>query len=256
MPSMIAVAASGLCRRFGRRWALVDVTFEIPEGALVMVAGRNGSGKSTLLRILATAIRADRGTVRILGRDGHEDRDQIREDLALLDHYTHLYEPLTALENLDLVARFLGQRCERASLVSRLEEVGLADRADDAVGTFSAGMRKRLALARVLQQEARLVLLDEPYGDLDPPGFLLVDGILERLRERRATVLMATHLLRRGQALCSRALVLESGRLVYSGPAAEMPGAAGTEERVCSVASREGRRPEHTEELAGFAEGA
>jgi ABC-type multidrug transport system ATPase subunit len=117
-------------------------------------------------------------------------------------------------------------------------------------------MRKRLALARVLQQDARVVLLDEPYGDLDPPGFLLVDGILERLRASRATVLMATHLLRRGQALCSRALVLESGRLAYSGAASEMPGPAGTEERVCGVASREGPRPEHTGDLAGFAEGA
>jgi len=220
---MTAVSVEGLCRRYGRRWALLDVSFELPEGALVMVAGRNGSGKSTLLRCVATAIRPDQGKIRILGRDSGEDRDRVRRDLALLDHRTHLYEPLTALENLEITARFLGLRSPRAALVERLEQVGLADRADDAVQTFSAGMRKRLALARVLLQEPRVVLLDEPYGDLDPPGFLLVDGILERLRERRATVLMSTHLLRRGQALCSRALVLESGRLVFSGPAAQMP---------------------------------
>jgi len=237
MLPMIAVAAEGLCRRYGRRWALVDVSFDVPEGTVVMVAGRNGSGKSTLLRTLATAIRPDRGTVRILGRHSQEERDEVRETIALLDHYTHLYEPLTALENLEIVARFLGKSRAREDLLALLEQVGLADRADDAVGTFSAGMRKRLALARVLQQDARVVLLDEPYGDLDPPGFLLVDGILERLRASGATVLMATHLLRRGQALCSRALVLESGRLVYSGPASEMPGPAGAD-------------------LAGFAEGA
>jgi len=223
---MIAVATSGLFRRYGRRWALVEVSFEVPEGTLVMVAGRNGSGKSTLLRTLATAIRPDRGTVRILGMDARADREEVREKVALLDHHTHLYEPLSALENLEIVARFLGKRVARSSLLERLEEVGLADRADDAVATFSAGMRKRLALARVLQQEARVVLLDEPYGELDPPGFLLVDGILERLRADRRTVLMSTHLLRRGQALCSRALVLESGRLIFSGPPSEMPGAA------------------------------
>jgi len=237
MRAMIAVAAKGLCRRYGRRWALVDVSFEMPEGVVAMVAGRNGSGKSTLLRTLGTAIRADHGTLRILGHDAAAERDRVREDVALLDHFTHLYEPLTALENLELVARLLGQPGGRAALLVRLEEVGLADRAGDPVQTFSAGMRKRLALARVLLKKARVVLLDEPYGDLDPPGFLLVDGILERLRAQGATVLMATHLLRRGQALCSRALVLESGRLVFSGPSGQMP------ERAFA-------------DVAGFAEGA
>ena len=99
MPRMIAVSAAGLCRRYGRRWALVDVSFDVPEGAVVMVAGRNGSGKSTLLRTLATAIRPDRGSVRILGRDAQDDRYEVRETIALLDHYTYLYEPLSALDD-------------------------------------------------------------------------------------------------------------------------------------------------------------
>jgi heme exporter protein A len=226
---MIAVAAEGLCRRYGRRWALTDVSFEVPEGALVMVTGRNGSGKSTLLRVLATAIRADLGTARILGRDLREDREAVRENTALLGHRTHLYEPLTALENLALVARFLGRDGRRAALLERLAEVGLSDRADDAVQTFSAGMRQRLALARVLQQQARVVLLDEPYGHLDPPGFLLVDDVLRRLRAGGATVLMATHLLQRGRALCDRSLVLDGGRLVFAGATAEMPAPLGAD---------------------------
>jgi len=226
---MIAVAAEGLCRRYGRRWALTDVSFEVPEGALVMVTGRNGSGKSTLLRVLATAIRADLGTARILGHDLREDREAVRENTALLGHRTHLYEPLTALENLALVARFLGRDGRRAALLERLAEVGLSDRADDPVQTFSAGMRQRLALARVLQQQARVVLLDEPYGHLDPPGFLLVDEVLRRLRAGGATVLMATHLLQRGRALCDRSLVLDGGRLVFAGATAEMPAPLGAD---------------------------
>ena len=226
---MIAVAAAGLCRRYGRRWALAEVGFEVPEGALVMVTGRNGSGKSTLLRVLSTAIRADRGTVRILGHDVHADREAVREKIALLGHRTHLYEPLTALENLAVVARFLSRDPGREALLARLEEVGLADRADDPVQTFSAGMRQRLALARVLQQEAQVVLLDEPYGHLDPPGFLLVDRLLQRLRAQGTTVLMATHLLHRGRALCDRALVLEAGRLAFAGAASEMPEPVGAD---------------------------
>src|SRR5207245_5410584 len=134
---MIAVTAAGLYRRYGRRWALVDVGFEVPEGELVMVTGRNGSGKSTLLRVLATAIRADRGTVRILGVDVRRERERARKGLALLGHRTHLYEPLTALENLAVAARFLGGDPGRKGLLARLEEVGLADRGDDAVQAFA-----------------------------------------------------------------------------------------------------------------------
>ncbi len=234
---MIAVAASGICRRYGRRWALTDVSFDIPQGSLVMVAGRNGSGKSTLLRVLATAIRPDRGTVRILGLDVRSDRQSVRRKIALLGHRTHLYEPLTALENLAVSARFLGTDAGRSALLARLEEVGLADRGDDPVQTFSAGMRQRLALARVLQQEAQVVLLDEPYGHLDPPGFLLVDGLLQRLRRQATTVLMATHLVHRGRKLSDLGLVLEAGRLVFAGAAANLPEPAGAD-------------------AAGFAEGA
>ncbi len=229
MPRMIAVTAAGLCRRYGRRWALTDVSFDVPEGALVMVTGRNGSGKSTLLRVLATAIRADRGAIRILGLDAYRDRDRVREKIALLGHRTHLYEPLTAIENLALSARFLGMDPGRKALLARLDEVGLADRGDDPVQTFSAGMRQRLALARVLQQQAQVVLLDEPYGHLDPPGFLFVDRVLQRLRAQNTTVLMATHLLNRGRALCDRGLVLEGGRLAFAGPAAEMPEPVGAD---------------------------
>src|SRR5438445_1074008 len=104
MRPMIAVAAAGVCRRYGRRWALTDVSFELPEGALAMVTGRNGSGKTTLLRVLATAIRADRGTVRVLGHDARGDREVVRQSTSLLGHRTHLYEPLTALENLAIAA--------------------------------------------------------------------------------------------------------------------------------------------------------
>ncbi len=220
---MSAVSASGLYRRYGRRWALLDVGFEIPEGSLAMVTGRNGAGKSTLLRVLGTALRPDRGTVRVAGYDAGADRQIVRGRTALLGHRTHLYEPLTAIENLAIHARFLGRAASRRALLERLAEVGLADRADDAVQTFSAGMRQRLALANVLQKDAPVVLLDEPYGHLDPPGFQLVDGLLGRMRGEHRTVLMATHLVERGRALCDRALVLEGGRLRYCGPAGQMP---------------------------------
>jgi heme exporter protein A len=197
-----------------------------------MVTGRNGSGKSTLLRVLSTAIRADRGTAQVAGHDISSATQEVRRHVALLSHYSHLYEALSALENIRVVARFLGRDARRDALLPLLDEVGLADRADDPVATFSAGMRKRLSLARTLLQQASVVFLDEPYGQLDPPGFRLIDTLLDRLRRNGVTVLMATHLLERGSALCDLAIVLEEGRLRWSGPAAELQEQGGLRARA------------------------
>ncbi len=224
-----AVEAAGVCRRYGRRWALVDVDLAVPRGSSLLVAGRNGSGKSTLFRVLSTLLRPDRGTTRLLGRDPARDLRAARRRVALLSHYSNHYEALTALENLAVAARFLERPSDRASLLPALAEVGLADRADDPVVTFSAGMRKRLTLARTLLQRAEVILLDEPYGQLDPPGFRLIDRVVGALRARGATVLIATHLLERGAALCEQGLVLEGGRVAWSGSAAELPRLRGLE---------------------------
>jgi heme exporter protein A len=225
----LAVEADALCRRYGRRWALVDVSLRVARGAALLVAGRNGSGKSTLLRVLATAIRADRGTGRILGHDLRSHTAQVRACTALLSHASYLYDALTALENLRIAARFLERDTRDTALLPLLEQVGLADRAHDAPLTFSAGMRKRLALARVLLKDASVVLLDEPYGQLDPPGFRLVDGVVRTLRARGATVLIASHQLARAGALCERGLVLEQGRLTWQGPADGLARSSGLE---------------------------
>jgi ABC-type multidrug transport system ATPase subunit len=222
-----AVEAVGVCRRYGRRWALIDVDLDVPRGSSLVVAGRNGSGKSTLFRVLSTLLRADRGAIRVLGMDPAQDLPRARRQVALLSHHSNHYEALTALENLAVAARFLRRPSDRASLLPALDQVGLADRADDAVTTFSAGMRKRLTLARTLMQAASVVLLDEPYGQLDPPGFRLIDRVIRDLKAGGTTVLVATHLLERGAALCERGLVLESGRVAWSGLAADLPRHAG-----------------------------
>ena len=215
----LAVETIGLSRRYGRRWALADVSLGVPEGAVMMLAGRNGSGKSTLLRVLATALRPDHGSVRIAGHDSRREVARVRASVALLGHQSYLYEALSARENLEVAASLLGRPLD----LEILARVGLKERAHDPVASFSAGMRKRLSLARVLLQAKPVVLLDEPYGELDPAGFELLDGVLAELRARGATVIMATHLVERGRQLCDRALLLDEGRLVWSGPAGEMP---------------------------------
>lgn len=229
MASEAAVEAHGLCRRYGRRWALVDVSLRVPRGGGLLVAGRNGSGKSTLLRVLATAIRADLGSGRVAGHDLRHDIQGVRSRVGLLSHASYLYDALSALENLRIAARFLGKDTRSAALLPLLEQVGLAERAEDPPATFSAGMRKRLALARVLLKDAELVMLDEPYGQLDLPGFRLIDGVVRGLRGRGATVLIASHQVARASGLCDDAILLEAGRLAWTGAAVEISARSGLE---------------------------
>jgi len=208
----VPIHVERLARRYGRRWALAEVTFDVPPASVMMIAGHNGAGKTTLLRVLATAIRPDRGTVTIGGFDAVRQRYDVRRLTAMLSHQNYLYESLTAKENLQVAADHLGM--PRGNIGALLEQVGLAVRANDLVSTFSAGMRKRLSFARVLLQEPRVVLLDEPYGALDPPGFDLVDQVIRDLKAKGATILMATHNLERSAKLADMEMVLEAGRVV------------------------------------------
>jgi heme exporter protein A len=224
MAPTIAIEAESLARRYGRRWALADVSFRLAAGTVLMVAGRNGSGKSTLFRVLSTAIRPDRGSALVGGFDLVRDREDVRKVSALLSHQSYLYESLTARENLRVVADHLGRG--RDVIDSLLDRVTLGSRANDAVQTFSAGMRKRLSFARVLLQEPRIVFLDEPYGQLDPEGFTLVDEVVRELKSRGVTVLMATHQLERGGSLADEAMILEAGKVKWFGRAAELHGGA------------------------------
>ena len=206
----LAIDAEHLARRFGRRWALVDVSLQLRRGEVMMVAGRNGSGKTTLLRVLATAIRADGGRA-VVGGFELARREEIRGISALLSHQSYLYESLTARENLEVVARMRRQDCLRHT-EPVLERVGLSARADDPVSTFSAGMRKRLSFARVLLQQPSIAFLDEPYGQLDPEGFSLVDEVVAELRSRDASVVIATHQVERVGRFANRTITLEAGR--------------------------------------------
>lgn len=238
----ILIEAENLARRYGRRWALADVSFEVSSGSVVMVAGRNGSGKSTLFRVLSTAIRPDRGRATIAGFNLLHDREDIRRMVALLSHHSYLYESLTARENLSVTADHLGR--PRNGLMPLLERVALGSRADDPVSTFSAGMRKRLSFARVLLQEPKLALLDEPYGQLDPEGFALVDEVVRELKAQGTTIMIATHQIERGASLADVAILLDAGRVTWAGSAADVlarggqsaDGRAQSAERVPGVA--------------------
>jgi len=211
------IEARGISRRFGRRWALVDVTLSIPRGSTTLIAGRNGSGKSTLLRVLATAIRPTLGSATIQGHDLVAAQQDVRGSVNLLGHAPYSYDPLSALQNLQIAARFLEIESNEAVLRPLLARVGLEGRRHDPVSSFSAGMRKRLSIARVLLRTLPVTLLDEPYANLDAAGFTLIDDLIRDLHQSGSTVLVASHMVDRVAPICDSAVLLEGGRVASIG---------------------------------------
>jgi len=209
-----AVATTDLARLFAGSPALAGISLRIAAGRTVALLGPNGAGKTTLLRLLATAIRPSYGRASVDGLDVDRDAALVRERVAYLSHATGLYDDLSARENLRFAATMLGTADADARVARALDDVGLAQRAADRVRDFSAGMRKRLALGRILLGSASLVLLDEPYAALDAEGMRLIDQLLVAWHEVGVTVLLASHSTERFEALLDGRVTLDRGLVV------------------------------------------
>jgi heme exporter protein A len=206
-----AVVTSDLARLFAGRPALAGVSVRIRAGGCTALLGPNGAGKTTLLRLLSTAIRPSYGSASVDGLDVGQDADLVRERVAYLSHASALYDDLTARENLAFAATMLATPDSRSRVERALTDVGLAARADDRVGTFSAGMRRRLGLGRILLGQASLVLLDEPTAALDAKGIELIELLLEAWRHAGVTVVVASHSVDRLERWVDARIVLERG---------------------------------------------
>jgi heme exporter protein A len=219
-PAAPTIEAVGLSKRFGPVTALDRVDLQVASGEAVALFGANGAGKTTLLRIVSLGLRPSAGTLRVDGLDPRRDDLEIRRRIGLISHASYLYDDLTARQNLEFWAALYGvdDPAERAREL--LDTLGLAPRADDAVGALSRGLVQRLSLARAIVHDPPLVLLDEPFAGLDPQAVETLRRLLARLRERGRTVLLVTHDLRQGLALTDRFLVLAGGRVSAQGPSA------------------------------------
>lgn len=212
--AQLAVEALDISKRFGSRWALSRLSFALPQGRSLLLTGHNGSGKTTLLRLIATASFPTAGTLKVLGFDSRAQRDQLRPAVALVSHASFHYEDLSAAQNLLLSARLLAVPQPAQTVTQLLERMGLAARADSPVRQFSAGMRKRLSIARLLMKKPKLALFDEPFGELDPAGIAQMEGLLKELQAGGVTTVLATHLIEQGVALTHERLHLDQGRKV------------------------------------------
>ena len=155
------------------------------------IEGHNGSGKSTLLRVLSTAIKPTAGQASVFGADVVREATAVRGLIAFLTHFPGLYDDLTAEENLKFACRMLGEDFNR--IPALLERVGLGREGRETVRTFSAGMQRRLSLARLLLQRPRLLLLDEPYNNFDPAGIALVNDVVRETREQGGSAMIVLH---------------------------------------------------------------
>jgi heme exporter protein A len=213
MDNHAAVELRDVSKRFGTQWALARVSYSLPRGESLLLTGANGSGKTTLLRLIATAASPTAGELRVLGLDGRTQREDIRQRVGLLSHASFVYEDLSANQNLTLISRLLGLKDTKEQVASLLSEVGLPPHSLKPIRQFSAGMRKRLAIARLLLKAPELALLDEPFGALDPRGISQMETIIRELSQKGITVILATHLVEQGKSLCKLRLHLHSGRI-------------------------------------------
>jgi ABC-type multidrug transport system, ATPase component len=218
---MNAIETCDLTRAFGERVVVDRLTFAAPRGAVFGFLGPNGAGKTTTVRMLAALIAPTSGSAMVAGyRLGEEDQD-IRRNVGLLTESPGLYERLSARQNLFFFARLYDLDAARAETQAEryLRMLGLWDRRDDPVGSFSKGMRQKLAIARALLHEPSVMFLDEPTAGLDPEAARTVREFIKELRTEGRTIFLTTHNLPEADELCDTIAVFRTRVLRIGAPA-------------------------------------
>jgi heme exporter protein A len=213
-----AVALQDAGRAYGARVALARVTLELPRGATLAVFGANGAGKTTLLRILATLLRPHAGSVRVLGCALPREGWKVRGRIGLLGHEPLLYRDLTVHENLRFHARLHAVAAGRIDAL--IDAVGMARRADEPLRALSRGMVQRVAICRAVLHTPELLLLDEPFANLDPGAAGAVEPLIGRASG--AARVLISHDVEQGLAGADLVLGLRGGRPELLAPAASV----------------------------------
>jgi ABC-2 type transport system ATP-binding protein len=219
-------------KRYGSRVALDGVSLGVRAGEIVGLLGPNGAGKTTTLSILATIVRPDRGRVLVHGRP--PSTRALRSQLGLVPQSLALYPTLTAAQNLWHFGRMQGLSRDdaRAACAAVLDDVGLRDRADDAMQTLSGGMQRRLNLACGVVHRPAVVLLDEPTVGVDLASREHILDLVRRFRDAGAAVIYSTHYMEEAERLCDRVLLIDRGTLVADGTVEELVLRAGGRTRM------------------------
>ncbi len=228
MPEPVIVA-EGLAKRFGGVVALDRIDLVVPRGTILGLLGPNGAGKTTTVRILTTILHPDAGRATVLGLDVVDNAEAVRLNIGLAGQYAAVDENLTGRENLRLIGQLT--HLPRATVAPRadelLEQFSLSGAADRPVRTYSGGMRRRLDLAAALVHHPPVLFLDEPTTGLDPSGRNDLWAIIGALVGDGTTVLLTTQYLEEADRLADNIIVVDGGRVIAEGTAAELKAGLG-----------------------------
>jgi ABC-2 type transport system ATP-binding protein len=236
-----AVETSGLTKRFGANVAVDGVDLRVPRGSAFGYLGPNGAGKTTLIRTLLGLTHADGGTMSLLGIPVPAERSRALAQVGAIVDEPRFHPHLTGRENLRLLAAARGGGA-RERIAPSLERVGLAERANDKVASYSMGMRQRLGVASCLLADPELLILDEPMNGLDPAGMHEMRAMIMSLADEGRTVVLSSHLLDEVERTCDAVAIVDRGRVVRQGPIDELTRGAGVVVQVdCDDPARAAR---------------
>jgi ABC-2 type transport system ATP-binding protein len=215
----VALRVEALSKRYGETEAVAGVSFEVSKGEIFGLLGVNGAGKSTLISILATNRHPSSGDALVLGHSVRDERQAVRQLIGVAPQELALYPMLTAAENLRFFGRIYGIGGKELSgrVEQLLQLVGLQERGDDRVVTYSVGMKRRLNLAVALVHQPKLLLLDEPTAGVDPRSREEILQLVRRLRDDGNAILYTTHHMDEAEAICNRLCILDRGKVVAVG---------------------------------------
>jgi ABC-2 type transport system ATP-binding protein len=215
------IETTGLTKRFGNRVAVDSVDLRVPRGSAFGYLGPNGAGKTTLIRMLLGLTPATAGTMRLLGRPVPKQRAAALARIGAIVEEPRFHPFLTGRENLAIIAAVRGSDAQKR-IDGALRRVGLAERVDERVKTYSLGMRQRLGVARALLADPELLLLDEPTNGLDPAGMHEFRDMIRGFVSEGRTVLLSSHLLDEVEKICEAVAIVDRGRVVVQGSLAEL----------------------------------
>jgi ABC-2 type transport system ATP-binding protein len=207
---MVIIETFGLSRHFGKTAAVEDLTLAVEAGEVLGFLGPNGAGKTTTIRMLAGMIAPTKGYAIVAGHRTDRDIEQLHEVVGMLTETPGFYSRLSAKRNLEYFAGFYPSIESQSQVEKYLRLMGLWERHDSKVGTFSKGMKQRLALARALVHEPKVLFLDEPTAGLDPEAAGEVRRLIRTLREEGRTIFLSTHNLNEAEMLCNRIAVIHT----------------------------------------------
>ena len=214
------IRTENLTKKFGSTLAVDRLTITIPEGEVFGFLGPNGAGKTTTVRMLTSLIAPTSGHALVNGLQVGKDDTAIRRSVGILTETPGMYDNLSAEYNLEIYANLYEIPNPKAQVEKYLRMLGLWERRKDEAGTFSKGMKQKLAIARALLHEPRIVFLDEPTAALDPEAAHLVREFIAELRTQGRTIFLCTHNLDEADRLCDRIAVFKTRLLVIDSPSA------------------------------------